>query len=925
MSKARSTGNISNVIKTSTTCVTVTDGTTDLLIMSGSGRVTIPGDLVVLGGIAGSSAESASYSLSSSFATNANLLDGIDGASFLQTGSFNTFSSSIDTTIKNKLNGDGVISGSVQVDITNTTGYSTFSSSLSSSIGSLSGSVATTTSGLSSSIGSLSSSVATTTSGLAGRITTIEGRGATTGSNVFIGDQIITGSICSNGNIVTTGQIVAQTINVQQVTSSIVYSCGSNIFGNSLTNTQQFTGSMLITGSNMTANVGTACFSGNVCASAFVGGTVSGTSGTFTGKLSVSQASTDFVGEFINTSATNPYGLRVVDASGAANNYPLFQVANNAGTVEYFRVNSGTGLSTFSGVVCSACQICAPSALITNNIIVGTTYGTTAQFSFGSTTGAQTTANLTDAGVRCGILEVLATGGSAGNGGALVLGSDTWGTGIGKGQIALKALLVNGAGCGTSDLAFSLRNDPSCSNLTERMRITVGGCVGINTNNPQSILDVQNCINSSYDPTNTLISNQWFRTSNPSTTACATSGIMFVAQGPGGGNGISTINGVTTSCGSMAITFGTRDASGSVTEKLRIASGGNVGIGTSTPDSVLEIRGSTASPQFRISRSEQINQGLTIQAGGGVTSFNSYDGTDTVFGGYVFNGTKCNTTVERMRITTDGVTCFACQVCLPTSNTSLVAGSYGTISNVGGIDTNIANNAYFDGTDWRRFAAQEAARIYINRDSFSFLRKSSGSAGTTISWDNTLFLGSSGVACFACQVCAPAGIFAPGTSVQIVSGTATFTSGNSGETAGLGSAVGGATPAFNGGCVITSVSFTPKLANSRLLIQTNNVAMWETLNVSDHFYLWASNDTAGNVLTKAGSYLPNFGSSSNNGAIINLNGTANSWGTSTNTISFRAGSTGGTNNYQYNPFYGAAGFNADTVGHFSYTITEIAQ
>ena len=252
MSKARSTGNIGNIIKTSATCVTVNDGTTDLLIMSGSGTVTIPGNLIVLGGISGSSAESSSYSLSSSFATNANTLDGIDGASFLQTGSFNTFSSSIDTTIKNKLNGDGVISGSVQVDITNTTGYSTFSSSLSSSIGSLSGSVATTTSGLSSSIGSLSSSVATTTSGLASRIGSVEtktGSYATTGSNIFLGSQVITGSICSNGNIVTTGQIVAQTINVQQVTSSIVYSCGSNIFGNILSNTQQFTGSILATGS----------------------------------------------------------------------------------------------------------------------------------------------------------------------------------------------------------------------------------------------------------------------------------------------------------------------------------------------------------------------------------------------------------------------------------------------------------------------------------------------------------------------------------------------------------------------------------------------------------------------------------------------------------------------------------------------------
>jgi hypothetical protein len=46
-----------------------------------------------------------------------------------------------------------------------------------------------------------------------------------------------------------TGQVVAQTLNVQQVTSSIVFSSGSNIFGNSLANTQQFTGSLQVSGS----------------------------------------------------------------------------------------------------------------------------------------------------------------------------------------------------------------------------------------------------------------------------------------------------------------------------------------------------------------------------------------------------------------------------------------------------------------------------------------------------------------------------------------------------------------------------------------------------------------------------------------------------------------------------------------------------
>lgn len=79
---------------------------------------------------------------------------------------------------------------------------------------------------------------------------------ATTGSNTFVGSQVITGSVLQsgslsvNGCITATGQIVAQTINVQQVTSSIVYSCGSNTFGTILSNSQIFTGSLQVTGSS---------------------------------------------------------------------------------------------------------------------------------------------------------------------------------------------------------------------------------------------------------------------------------------------------------------------------------------------------------------------------------------------------------------------------------------------------------------------------------------------------------------------------------------------------------------------------------------------------------------------------------------------------------------------------------------------------
>jgi hypothetical protein len=51
------------------------------------------------------------------------------------------------------------------------------------------------------------------------------------------------------GNLTVEGTITAQKLNVQQVTSSVIYSSGSNVFGNSLANTQTFTGSLQVTGS----------------------------------------------------------------------------------------------------------------------------------------------------------------------------------------------------------------------------------------------------------------------------------------------------------------------------------------------------------------------------------------------------------------------------------------------------------------------------------------------------------------------------------------------------------------------------------------------------------------------------------------------------------------------------------------------------
>jgi hypothetical protein len=70
----------------------------------------------------------------------------------------------------------------------------------------------------------------------------------------ILGSVGVTGSISATGDISGsnarfTGAIVAQTLVVQTVSSSVIYSSGSNVFGNLASNTQQFTGSVLVSGS----------------------------------------------------------------------------------------------------------------------------------------------------------------------------------------------------------------------------------------------------------------------------------------------------------------------------------------------------------------------------------------------------------------------------------------------------------------------------------------------------------------------------------------------------------------------------------------------------------------------------------------------------------------------------------------------------
>jgi hypothetical protein len=166
MSKVRDISNLSNVIRTDASGnVSFVSGSTTLATLNTSGQ------------LSGSSPV-----LSSSYALNADLLDGLDSTQFTLTSSF----------------------------AAQTASFTAFTASVNSF----------------------------TASQLV-----LNGKYATTGSNTFTGIQTI------NSNLVVTGSITAQTLVVQTITSSIVYSSGSNVFGNNISNTQVFTGSVNITGS----------------------------------------------------------------------------------------------------------------------------------------------------------------------------------------------------------------------------------------------------------------------------------------------------------------------------------------------------------------------------------------------------------------------------------------------------------------------------------------------------------------------------------------------------------------------------------------------------------------------------------------------------------------------------------------------------
>ena len=153
-----------------------------------------------------------------------------------------------------------------------------------------------------------------------------------------------------------------------------------------------------------------------------------------------------------------------------------------------------------------------------------------------------------------------------------------------SGQIGIARIGAIRSGANTSGrLVFDTNN---AGTLTEKMTILPNGNVGIGTSSPARLLSI---VTSSNDD------GIQIRRNSSDTNAYATLGFRIVGGGENAFN-TSEIRGVLTNRTSFAdtdLTFLTFTGSGSLTEKMRIRNDGNVGIGTNSPNYLLDVRGAS--------------------------------------------------------------------------------------------------------------------------------------------------------------------------------------------------------------------------------------------------------------------------------------------------------------------------------------------
>jgi len=508
MSKVRDISNLSNVIRTDASGnVSFVSGSTTLATINTSGQ------------LSGSSPV-----LSSSYALNADLLDGLDSTQFTLTSSF----------------------------AAQTASFTAFSSSINT---------------FTSSLNSFSASVLSFTASQL----VLNGTYATTGSNTFTGIQTV------NSNLVVTGSITAQTLVVQTITSSVDFVTGSTRFGSSLsTSTHQFTGSLSVTGSvtfangltvagavtvsNGTASTSTSTGALVVTGGVGIGGALFGTSATFNsggisnaGFFTINDGTTTLGNSFAvvhrnandgngrfslsrwqvqNTSGLEQSAFIGAQAVTGASNYSpnlILGVSTGVSTYSTYLTIASTGAATFASSVTinqSGYTFGAGLNLLNWQFVQGgdnalyLAYSGTQKFSM-SSAGAATFSSSVSA-LSLDVISSSGVGSSTASGLARFITAGTT-TAISVGQSgSTRRLDIFSYGINVINEQFELSTSSAQpiifnTNSTERMRISSTGAITISTPTSGQALTIAG------------LNNNWTQAINGSSTTGQSYGLLVTA------------------------------------------------------------------------------------------------------------------------------------------------------------------------------------------------------------------------------------------------------------------------------------------------------------------------------------------------------------------------------------------------------------
>ncbi|GEM_PF-3934034 len=231
----------------------------------------------------------------------------------------------------------------------------------------------------------------------------------------------------------------------------------------------------------------------------------------------------------------------------------------------------------------------------------------------------------------------------------------------------IKAGKTNGTTGDTSGFLSLYAN--TGSGLGEGIRIISNGNVGIGTTGPEAALDVRGIgqvrrdVNDAGAPNIFVVSN---RDTTATTLHQGALSFQLARTGDATARAGANINigkeqewTATTTTNDAFLAFGTA-LDGSVDERVRITSAGNVGIGTTAPGEKLEVKGNilmaTDASYGGFIKGLDANHGIFLREGGNVNNYYEYGGTLASGAGHRFltGGVKASQTLK-MQIADDGI------------------------------------------------------------------------------------------------------------------------------------------------------------------------------------------------------------------------------------------------------------------------------